>query len=285
MKAHNQLIINMKNNISLVALFGMTSGFSSAAVLFSDNFNTPDTGNLDLSDQTGRRAGLVPTIQVRSSRVQHGIAGNQLNFLSVGSGRIRFHDDSDNDVNTAGGWHDWAAGAGGASILGEGTLRIEFDWSAGNDTSTNWVSVNFGHNAEGAGEPAMRVNDGGTDIGMLFRFNGETELFDNGANLGAQGSFTPSVGVRHVSMEYTFGSFADGTSVSMVANVDGTQVYSGTGFTLDSNGGALHLELGTNENTMIDNLVISSVTVVPEPTSIAMLALGGLGLLRRRRRG
>jgi len=159
-----------------LALLGLTSGLSSAAVLFSDNFNAPDLGNLDLSDQAGRRAGLVPEIQVRSSRIQHGIADNQLNFLSAGSGRIRFHDDPDSDVNTAGAWHDWASGATGTTILAAGTLRIEFDWTAGNDTSDNWTSINFGHGGEGAGEPGTRVNDGATDIGMLFRFNGNTGM-------------------------------------------------------------------------------------------------------------
>jgi hypothetical protein len=70
---------------------------------------------------------------------------------------------------------------------------VAFDWIAGNDTSNNWVSVNMGISGTGVPEPAFRVNHAETDIGMLFRFNGDTELFDNGANLGAQGSFVPTV--------------------------------------------------------------------------------------------
>ena len=237
----------------------MSSGLlSGQIVLFQDNFNAPDTGNLDLSNQTGRRSGLVPEIQVRSSRVQHGITGNQLNFLSVGSGRIRFHDDLDNDVNTAGVWHDWAAGETGSLITSNGGLIVEFDWNAGNDSTTNWVSVNMGHSGPGSAEPGMRVNHGETDIGMLFRFNGQTELFDNGANLGPQGSFPPTIGIRHVKMEYTFDSFVDGTQVTVVATVDGTEVYNGSTFSLENNGGSLYFELGTNENTALDNLVIST---------------------------
>jgi len=118
---------------------------SAGPILLSDNFNAPDTTNLDLSDQTNRRSGLTPDIQVRSSRIQHGSSGNQLNFLTASTGRIRFQDDPDNDVNTAGPWHDWASGTTGSQILADGGLRIEFDWNAGNNTSANWVSIIVGH--------------------------------------------------------------------------------------------------------------------------------------------
>ncbi|MFT4550677.1 MAG: hypothetical protein ACI8XO_001632 [Verrucomicrobiales bacterium] len=259
--------------IKSIAVIGLAFGFlafSAAAgeLLFSDNFNAPDTGNLDLSDQTNRRAGLNTNIQVRSSRIQHGIAGNQLNFLNIGTGRIRFHNDLDGDVNTGETWFDWATGDVGAKILADGGLRIEFDWDAGNDASPNWISVNVGHNNEAAGEPAFRVNEGSNDIGILFRFNGQSELFDNGANLGAQGSFTPTIGLRHVKLDYAFSSFADGTPVTMTAEVDGTQVYTGNPFTWDGNAGEFFMEIGTLESTLIDQLSIS--TIAPDGFAVAL---------------
>lgn len=251
-----------------------------AVTLFQDNFNAPDTGNLDLSDQSGRRSGIAPDIQVRSSRIQHGIASNQLDFLDTRTGRIRFHDDPDNDTTTAGPWHDWASGATGSTILSTGNLRVAFDWIAGNDTSENWISVNMGISGPGAPEPGFRVNEAETDIGMLFRFNGLTELFDNGANLGPQGSFPATVGTRRVTLDYNFSDFADGSNVALIANVDGTEVYNGNPFTWDNNGGELFVEIGTLENTRLDNLTISSI---PEPAT-PLLALTGLaGLVRRRR--
>ena len=264
--------------LPLFLLSSLCVSASQAALIFSDNFNAPDTDNLDLSDQTGRRSGLDTAIQVRSSRIQHGILNNTLNFLNTGTGRVRFHNDLDNNNTTAEGWHDWAA-SNGAAILAAGGLRIEFDWFAGNDISMNWVAFNVGHSGESSPEPAFRVNDGSNDIGILFRFNGATEIFDNGVNLGAGGSVVPNVGLRHVTIDYTFNSFADGTPVTMTADVDGTDVYSGN-FDLSGNAGAFYMELETLENTNIDNF---SVSTIPEPTT-TLLGLVGLGMCLRRRR-
>ncbi|MGI9240364.1 MAG: hypothetical protein ACR2RV_06155 [Verrucomicrobiales bacterium] len=271
----------MKQLLTITSLLGLSAFPASAVLLFADNFNAPDTANLDLSDQTGRRSGLNTQIQVRSSRIQHGIAANQLNFLDNRTGRIRFHNDLDGDVNTSETWHDWSTGPAGAQILADGGLRVEFDWIAGNDTSTNWVSINAGHSNEAAGEPGFRVNEASNDIGFLLRFNGQSELFDNGVNLGAQGSHTPTIGLRHVTVDYLFNSFADGTSVTMNANVDGTTIYSGSPFTWDGNGGEFYMELGTLESTSIDNVSISSI---PEPSIGCLLAFSSLALLRRRRK-
>ena len=272
----------MNTSLSALALITLTGSASLATgvVLLQDNFDAPDTGNLDLSDQTGRRSGLVPGIQIRSSRIQHGIASNQLNFLDNRTGRIRFHNDSDNDNTTAGFWHNWASGVTGSSILSEQGLRVSFDWVAGNDTSDNWISVNMGISGPGVPEPAFRVNHVDTDIGMLFRFSGVTELFDNGANLGAQGTFTPTVGLRRVTLDYTFANFDDGGGVGLTASVDGTEVYSGSPFTWDNNGGELYFEIGTLENTRLDNVTISTI---PEPSASLLALLSAAGVMLRRR--
>jgi hypothetical protein len=267
-------------SFSALGVSALLSTQSEGTLFLLDNFNAPDTNNLDLSDQTGRRSGVASFVQVRSSRIQHGIARNQLNFLDNRTGRIRFHDDSDNDNTTGGPWYDWATGVTGAEILSNGNLRVEFDWLAGNDTSNNWISVNMGISGPGEPEPAFRVNNGATDIGMLFRFNGQTELFDNGTNLGAQGTFSPTVGLRRITLDYDFDSFADGTNVALTASVDGTEVYSGNPFTWDGNANSLYFEIGTLENTALDNVQISSI---PEPSASLLALFGGLGLLRRRR--
>lgn len=270
----------MRTALLLVSALCLSPLSTEAALLFGDNFNVPDTGNLDLSSQAGRRSGLDPAIQVRSSMIQHGISGNQLNFLWAGgpTGRVRFHNDPDNDVNTAGTWHDWAA-SNGTQILADGGLRVEFDWIAGNTTSANWVAFNIGHNGD-VGEPGFRVNDPSNDFGILFRFNGATEIWDNGGIPGLSGSAAPVVGLRHIMIDYTFNSFADGTSVAVSAWESGTNVHNGS-FTWDGNAGQLYMELETLENTLIDNL---SFSTIPEPSGAALGLLCGLGMTLRRRR-
>ena len=268
---------------SLLAAACCASPASAAVLLFADNFNAPDIGNLDLSSQAGRRSGLNPLIQVRSSRIQHGIVGGQLNFLNTNTGRVRFHDDADNSTATAGAWYDWAAGAVGSQILADGGLRVEFDWFPDNATSNNWVAVNIGHSGESAGEPAFRVNSASNDSGILFRFNGATEIFDNGANLGAGGSSPAIVGPRRIAIEYGFGSFTDGTPVSVRASVNGQNVYNGA-FAWSGNAGSLYMELETLQNTRIDNL---SISTVPEPTTTliqGLIGAAGLAMTTRRRR-
>lgn len=262
---------------TLAGVFQMSAA---AGVIWSDNFNAPDTGNLDLSEQAGRRAGSNPAIQARSSRVQHGISGNALNFLNAGTGRIRFHEDTDLSNATAGAWFDWASGSTGADILAAGGLSVKFDWITDNTTATEWVAFNIGHGAESGGEPGFRVNDGTNDAGILFRFNGQTEIFDNGTNLGAGGSIVPVAGVRNVKVDYNFTSFADGSPFTMTAYVNGTSVYNNS-FTWSGNSGQIYMELETLSSTTIDNL---SVSTIPEPSGLLLLGAASLMPVLRRRR-
>lgn len=271
----------MKTSLATLLVFGLSAAAAPAAVIISDNFNAPDINNFDNSDQTGRRDGvLAETVQLRSSRFQHSISDNQLlmGIPGTGSGRIRFHDVADNFAN----WHNFAAGAAAAAILGDGGFIVEFDWYPVNNTNDNWVSWNVGINGQGAGEPGVRVNDAGTDFGILFRHNGGTQYFDNGAPTTGP-NFDPTLDVRHVRLEYRFNSFEDGTTVSVSASVNGQSILSGHTFQWDGNNGVLHMELGAYEaGTRIDNFVLSTI---PEPSAAGLCALaGGLATLRRRRR-
>ena len=205
---------------------------------------------------------------------------NQLNILrtATGPGRIRFHDASTLD------WWNFASGVGGTQILNDGGLRIDFDWFPADNTANDWISYNVGFLGQSAGEPAFRVNDPQTDFGILFRNNGETQYFDNGAATTG-GSFNVSGALQHhVSLNYSFNSLADGSNVLVSASVDGVSVLDSLPFQWDNNGGALYMELGNlATGTRIDNLAISSV---PEPTTLGILSTAGLGLglFARRRR-
>jgi hypothetical protein len=81
-------------------------------------------------------------------------------------------------------------------------------------------------------------------------------------------------------LDYSLDSFADGTTVGLVANVDGIEVFNESSFTLDNNNGELYFEIGNLESTLLDNVTISSI---PEPSTVLLTALGLAGLVRRRR--
>ena len=225
--------------------------------ILSDNFNAPDTGDFDGSVQTGRRGGLLAdNVQLRSSMIQHGITNNQLSMLVAGEARIRFH-----DATNLANWWNWASGAAGAAFVSEGGMRVEFDWTPADNTSDNWISFNTGF-PNGGAEPGVRVNEAGTDFGILFRNNGGTQFFDNGAAQTGGTFDVATVATRHVTLDYAFGSFADGASVSVTAAVDGVAVVTDRVFQWAGNNGTLAMEIGNlAAGTLIDNVSISTLGV------------------------
>ena len=225
---------------------------TSSGLLWSDNFNVADTGNIDAASTTGRLSGpLAGTIFLRSAWALQTIAGNQLGMVAgAPCGRVRFHDSN--------GWYDWAAGTQTANILAAGGLRVEFDWTPTSATTDQWISFNIGHSGV---EPAMRITDGQTDYGILFRGNGGTQRFDNGAATTTT-SFAAGAAAKHVVLNFGFTSFANGSPVTARVTVDGTQVDSYP-FTWNNNAGALYMELETCVTGMkIDNYTVS-IPVTP----------------------
>lgn len=243
----------MKPKILVLLLAGLTlPAVHANTLLWSDTFDVPDAPNFDQAPLTGRLGGaLASTVFMRSAKVQQTIVGNQ---LRLGGGRVRFQ-------NTA-GWYDWASGPEGADILADGGLRMEFDWTTTDTTTPNWVSCDIGFPSNAIlAEPVVRVNQAQTDYGILFRGNGGTQRFDNGAAT-ITGSFAAGAVTRHVVLNLGFQSFADGTNVKALAMVDGTQVDSYS-FTWDNNSGILYMEVGTNQAGMlIDNFKISTVPAI-----------------------
>ena len=245
--------------VSLSVVVGFGASQACGALLFSDNFNVADTTNFDGASLTGRRSGsLASTVFLRSALTQQHIDGNRLEMIKAGgnTGRVRFQD--------AGGWHDWAGGAEGATILADGGLRVEFDWTNINTGTGDWISFNIGHSGPGAGEPGFRVNHAQTDYGILLRGNGGVQRFDNAAGSALTG-FTPTLTPQHVKIDFTFNSFADGSAVNAVATVGGTQV-DDYNFTWNNNGGELYMELGSLLTGMlIDNYSISTLGPAAPP--------------------
>lgn len=255
-------------------LLASLPGQAPAALLFQDNFNTANTTNFDNAPLAGRLSGsAVGDVVLRSWGRQMQISGNQV-LVPGGGGQagLRFE-------NAVGGNRfNWASGVVGADILAAGGFYVSFDYTPPAATGSNWVSWQVGTpNADGA------INALGTDYGILFRQGGGTERWQTGTNLGAGGSFTSSGGAapHNILIRFDFNSFADGSPVLATSWVDGVQVASDS-FAWNNNGGALRMELGSvGGGHLVDNLRIFTI---PEPTSAALLGLGGLGFLLRRRR-
>ena len=244
----------MKRLLIAAIAFGAAAPSFGNTLLFSDNFNTADTGNFDGAPLDGRRSGtLGNTIRLAAELVQQGISANKLRMVDTpnSDGRVRFQD------ATTGVWLNWADGATGTSILADGGLRVEFDWFPTNNSSDNWIAFNIGHDTT---EPASRVNHAATDYGILLRNPGGSQRFVNGASLGNGTPFDalPATEVRHVVLDYSFSSFADGTTVAVRTAVNGAVVATDS-FTWAGNGGALYMELGTDiTGSLIDNFAVST---------------------------
>ncbi len=246
---------------AFAAGFLIASGLSAQAqtVIYTDNFNIPDTASLDGSDQTGRHTGLLATnIVGRSGGIQNGITNGQLQLLRVSggdAGRMRFH----SATNTADRW-DWASGAAGAQILADGGMKISFDWTAADNTLADWISFCVGIVTNT--DPALRVVDGGTDSGILMRNNGGAQVFNLGTG-GAIGAFDVTSLTRHVDLNYAFSSWADGAAVTLNGYVDGNLFISQT-FSWNGNSGVHHMEIASlAAGTQIDNFSVTSFAPPP----------------------
>jgi PKD repeat protein len=244
---------------ALAILLGVTGLATHAqTVIWSDNFNIPDTTSLDGSTQTGRHTGLLANNVVgRSGGVQLTITGDELNIFKTGSGndgRMRFAD----AANTANRWN-WASGTGGSTITSAGGMQIDFDWTAANNTSSDWVGFSVGIPNS---DVNLQVINSGTDSGIILKNNGGAQVFKLGAS-GATATFDVTSLTRHVTLLYSFTSFADGSPVTLTAFINGTQVMLQS-FTWNGNSGVQNMEIASYANgTRIDNFTVSSVSPPP----------------------
>ena len=248
---------------SLVAAgFLIASGVCAQAqtVIYTDNFDIPNTASLDGSTQTGRHTGILSNNVVgRSGGIQHTITSSNLNLLAktvgTATGRMRLHD----AANTANRWN-WASGTAGTQILTDGGMKISFDWTAADNTSANWISYCVG--IPTTTDPDIRIIEAGTDGGILLRNNGGAQVFKSGSG-GATATFNVTSLTRHVDLNYAFTSWADGASVTFSAYVNNVLVIS-TNFTWSGQAGVHHMEIASIANgTKIDNYTVASFAPPP----------------------
>ena len=286
MSMPNQRKNHMKKHLiafipcALAAGLVIAGGLSAQAqtLLYSDNFDVPDTGNFNASSQAGRHAGLLAgNILPQSGGIQLTISGGQLNLLTPAAGTSTGRMRLENSGSLGTKW-DFGSGAGGAAITTAGGMSVAFDWTAADNTSANWISYAVGFTNFDLNFSVVAPQ---TDSGILLRNNGGTALFANGTQLATgTNAFGVASLTHHVKLDYLFNSFADGTTVNLNAYIDGGLTDTQT-FNWNGNSGFLTQEMASVGNgNRIDNYTISTV---PEPATWAMMA-GGFGMLLAARR-
>lgn len=124
---------------------------------------------------------------------------------------------------------------------------------------------------------------------------------DEVGNTGAGKTLTntgvgPSLGLDGDTVRVNFIGSDLGTTVKAVLRKDGVQIASGIGVKNAGGASSLDVFVGSSAMAQADSISIefmadpsgdfalSSIETVPEPTTLAVLGLGGLALLRRKRR-
>jgi hypothetical protein len=268
----------MKHSIpTIVALAALTiaNPTSASTLLFLDNFNTASLGNENFNndiaaDQSGSAATKTYTTVLGGGwdgAYQRGNGGTWLMYAGArGFG-------STNMVGSLN--YDIAAAANALSSA----LDISFNMTVSNwngNDGADWTSFTIG------GGQSPFVNDPNVGFSSLFRDNGGTQQFSNGADLSNAPSFTDGQLIRFTLSDSTgsgsaFTSNGNNDVVKMYVNGSLTNTF--TGLNLDATDQYISFN-ARNNVTNIDNL---SITAVPEPSAALLGGLSVLALLRRRR--
>lgn len=271
--------------LSAAASLWTIASTASAAILLTDNFDVTTGSFTTPPDSTG----IGPNSELANPGRQGGtLATPTLGYTFQGNAQV-------------GNTTTLAANAGSGSSVGDDMLlafgasaTINFNFATigtplvitfdalpnAQADLTNWFSFMV---SEGAG--TQFVNNGSVDFGMLFRANGQSQYFTDGAN-ATSGVTGPSVG-QNTWEDYmivlsdsagTGSAFGSGSS-----RVDYYQNGAFLGSVAVSDPFAAdqgYLAFGGGGLAGIDNISVASI---PEPSSM-MAGLSGLGCLMLARR-
>ena len=164
--------------------------------------------------------------------------------------------------------------SGTTEVIGGGGLTLEFSGVIRRDAGQRPIPVNLGTNFFGG------ATSGSANTGFGFGDedeNGFIDVFSRGTTFNSPIALTLGMSYN-VTVRAVFAE--TGTAAALTLFVDGVQV--GALATLNGTFREVGFYGGNGVNSSsVDNL---SLSVVPEPSSIALGALGVLGLVARRRR-
>lgn len=202
-------------------------------------------------------------------------------------------------MSGTGNWGDWNGGGTEDGASPDGTFGNLSNAVAAASTfigtgSSQNTNLSLGRNDKPGTLVFTLVNDSGLDRTFeAFYFDGAARFSQSARDW--EMTFSDAISGTAVSRSLT--ENADGMSGVAAADRDHKIDLSGTSlsdniweagstavFTLSFTGGANSSNTGTNggHETLIDNIGIT-IAPIPEPSSLALLALGGLAMVRRRR--
>jgi MYXO-CTERM domain-containing protein len=265
--------------LAALAAFTIAGPASAATLLFSDNFNTSTLGDADFN---GSRLASDQAGTVGNQTYTTVITGWDGAFQSGNGGAWLMHARGDfGGTNMSGSVNYDFAAAANAQAAGNQALSISFnmtvaEWNG--DGGADWTSFTVG------GGTSPFVNDGNVGFSSLFRDNGGTQQFSNGAGLASAPSFADGQLITFVLSDATGSgsafSASNGANDIVKMYVGGSLTNTFTGLNLDATDQNITFN-AKNNVTHIDNL---SVSAIPEPGAATLLGgLGMLALLRRRR--
>lgn len=263
----------MTKTLAGLSAFALVAGSAQAATLFADNFDRAD--NTDLNAAAAGKSGSLGALNWVEvvSGADPFISGNTLRIgeTSAGGGwSIAYVDHNFTDgIITSGGEFTVSVDLGNPLNSNGGTRFLGFavgnaltdvtGWSANNPTSFA-SDFFFGYDTTGTNEVKV--------------FLGGTQDYQQGINLDSGGTLS----VRFSSIT----DFNSGSTVNYEAFINGGSVKTGSFTWSGTNENYINLYSNyTTHQGILDNFEVSAV---PEPTSLALLGLGGL-LIARRRRG
>lgn len=246
--------------------------------LLTDNFYAPEPTNPNTND------------------VNFNVAVRQGGSLVAGGGPITYTPAGNNQVGNNTGGIDGGSyllnAFGGTTAINHnfngadsaGGLSISFDFapnSTGNGDTTLWQAINLG-----LSDPNKNagITDPAPHFGILFRGNGGIEAWDGNSIITSAGSWGPGStnALHHIELLLTDPSDSnpfDGLGQTDIAVfADGALIFNYT-----KAGGGYADNFLNFSNVFIGGVDNVMVAQIPEPASFALLGLGGLALLRRRR--